>query len=67
VLQEKVSRSAAKSGYGVVLDGLDVDSSATESMRDRLKEKRGRLSMFDRGAGYKRLSGGRDRAEVDDL
>jgi N-methylhydantoinase B len=67
VLQEKVSRASAESDYGVVLDGFEVDSSATKTLRDQLREERGSLPMFDRGPGYKKLSGGREAAEVDEL
>jgi N-methylhydantoinase B len=67
VLQEKVSRASAESDYGVVLDGFEVDSSATKTLRDQLREERGSLPMFNRGPGYKKLSGGREAAEVDEL
>jgi N-methylhydantoinase B len=67
VLQEKVSSASAKRDYGVVLDGSAVDSAATKRLRERMRAERGDLPMFDRGPGYKRLSGGRDRAEVDYL
>jgi N-methylhydantoinase B len=68
VVEDKVGARAARSDYGVVLDGGDgevrVDAVATRLLRARLRAERGPLSMFDRGPGYKRLSG-RDRAEVD--
>jgi N-methylhydantoinase B len=67
VLQEKVSGESAERDYGVVLHGSAVDSAATKRLRERLRAERGDLGMFDRGPGYKRLSGGRDRAEVDYL
>jgi len=66
VLQEKVSADSAERDYGVVLGGRDVDSAATKLLRDRIRAERGRPRMFDRGPGYRRLSGGRDSAEVDD-
>jgi N-methylhydantoinase B len=71
VLQEKVSRDRAETDYGVVLsdDGDDptVDERATKTLREGMRADRGQLSFFDRGPGYTRLSGGRGRAEVDDL
>jgi N-methylhydantoinase B len=67
VLQEKVSGESAERDYGVVLHGSAVDSAATKRLRERMRAERGDLGMFDRGPGYKRLSEGRERAEVDDL
>jgi N-methylhydantoinase B len=71
VEQLKVSRKSAESDYGVVLAGegedLRVDEKATRSLRKRLLARRGDAPFFDRGPGYKKLSGGKDRAEVDEL
>jgi N-methylhydantoinase B len=66
VVQGKVSVAAAGDDYGVVLapDG-ESDPKATASLRDRLRASRpGRLPFFDRGPGYKKLSG-RAQADVD--
>jgi N-methylhydantoinase B len=64
VLQGKVSREAAHADYGVVfvLDELDAD--ATTALRESLRAARGDAPFFDRGPGYRELSG-RDYAEVD--
>jgi N-methylhydantoinase B len=43
-----------------------VDWAATNALRDELQSERGELPFFERGPGYKRLSG-RDHAEVDRL
>ena len=40
------------------------DAAATASLRQQLREARGRLPFFDRGPGYRRLAG-RDHADVD--
>jgi N-methylhydantoinase B len=70
VLQQKVTRARAESDFGVVLpdEGEDVivDWAATNALRDDLRSERGELPFFERGPGYKRLSG-RDHAEVDRL
>jgi N-methylhydantoinase B len=68
VVQGKVSRASAESDYGVVFtaDGTP-DVVETELLRARLAKERGEVPFFDRGPGYARLSGGRPRAEVDDL
>ena len=68
VLQGKVSKASAGSDYGVVFtaDGT-ADVVETELLRARLARERGEVSFFDRGPGYARLSGGKPRAEVDDL
>ena len=70
VLQDKVSTSAARSEYGVVLtDGDDetrVDSAATKELREKLRAERDELPFFDRGPGYARLSGGQANADVDE-
>jgi N-methylhydantoinase B len=69
VVQGKVSARAAREQYGVVLaaspDGeTGHDRAATASLRQELREARGRLAFFDRGPGYRRLAG-RDHADVD--
>jgi N-methylhydantoinase B len=69
VLQGKVSAAAAREDYGVVLmAGVDetvvVDEEGTVALRTELRASRGVLPFFDRGPGYRRLSG-RDYAEVD--
>jgi N-methylhydantoinase B len=70
VMQGKVTRVHAESDYAVMLadEGEDVvvDRAATTALRDELRRERGELPFFERGPGYKRLSG-RDRAEVDRL
>jgi N-methylhydantoinase B len=70
VLQNKVSTSAARSEYGVVLthddDEPKVDSAATKKLREKLRDERDDLPFFDRGPGYARLSGGRTSADVDE-
>ena len=67
VLQGKVSPAAAQDEYGVVLaeDG-EVDAVATRALREQLWQERGQAPrpLFDRGPGYRLLSG-RDQAEVD--
>jgi N-methylhydantoinase B len=70
VLWRKVSRTAARDDYGVVVGGPDddpaVDVPATEQLRQDLRAARvGSEAFFDRGPGYARLSGGRSAAEVD--
>jgi N-methylhydantoinase B len=67
VRQGKVSLSAARSDYGVAFSndaGLEVDLAATEALRQQLRVSRGAVPFFDRGPGYRLLSG-RDSAEVD--
>jgi len=69
VTQGKVSRASAHSDYGVVLlpypDGsFGVDPGATQTLRDELRARRGFVPFFDRGPGYRQLSG-RDYAELD--
>ena len=65
VLQGKVSVTSARADYGVVCseDGI-VDESATNALRSAMRARRGSLPFFDRGPGYRQLSG-RDSAEVD--
>jgi N-methylhydantoinase B len=69
VTQGKVGLSSARVDYGVALvpatDGAyAVDLVATQSIRDELRVRRGVVPFFDRGPGYRQLSG-RDYAEVD--
>lgn len=69
VTQGKVSQRAASDDYGVILqpgaDGaFEVDADATAARRLELKGQRGPLPFFDRGPGYRQLSG-RESAEVD--
>jgi N-methylhydantoinase B len=77
VLWRKVSPEAAEGEYGVVLTGsledpstggveaLGHDPEATRARRADLAAARPESAFFDRGPGYRRLSGGRDAAEVD--
>jgi N-methylhydantoinase B len=66
VMQGKVSRQSAQTDYGVVFSNSTptVDAQATEVRRAELRASRGFVPFFDRGAGYRQLSG-RDYAEVD--
>jgi N-methylhydantoinase B len=69
VTQGKVSAASAVDDYGVVLvDGEDgsceADLASTSALRQRLRDSRGFVPFFDRGPGYRQLSG-RDYAEVD--
>ncbi len=72
VTQGKVSAALARDDYGVVLlstgsstgSEYAVDVEATERLRDELRAQQGSLPFFDRGPGYRQLSG-RDFAEVD--
>ncbi|HEY0580999.1 MAG TPA: hydantoinase B/oxoprolinase family protein [Chloroflexota bacterium] len=69
VLQGKVSLEAAAADYGVALvssaaGGVAVDDAATAARRSELRATRGEVPFFDRGPGYRRLSG-REFAEVD--
>ena len=70
VLQGKVSREAAETGYGVIFTGepgaLQIDSEATATCRADMSAQRGEPAFFDRGPGYKTLSG-RNAAEVDEV
>jgi N-methylhydantoinase B len=50
----------------VAIAGADVDVTATQDMRERMVSERGEVPFFDRGPGYRTLSG-RDHAEVDFL
>jgi N-methylhydantoinase B len=69
VTQGKVSLDSARDDYGVVLswgpNGMYVvDQSATQALRARLRSSRGFVPFFDRGPGYRLLSG-REYADVD--
>ena len=77
VLQGKVTREGAARSYGVILvDARDsesesvsgapltVDTEATAARRAELAAARGEPAFFDRGPGYRTLSG-RPTAEVD--
>jgi N-methylhydantoinase B len=69
VMQGKVSVESASDEYGVVLrrtgnDLFEADGSATLLLREELRAGRGFVPFFDRGPGYRQLSG-RDYAEVD--
>ena len=65
VAQGKVSAESARGDYGVLLgdDGM-VDANATGRRRGELRAQRGFVPFFDRGPGYRQLSG-RELAEVD--
>jgi N-methylhydantoinase B len=65
-MQGKVSRDSASVDYGVVFSDVawKVDAPATEARRAELRASRGFVPFFDRGPGYRQLSG-RDYAEVD--
>ena len=77
VRQQKVSPAAATADYGVVfvadaaaadapdVNGPTVDEAATAELRARLAAERGAPPMFDRGPGYRHLSGGATHADVD--
>ncbi|MDQ1738215.1 MAG: N-methylhydantoinase [Pseudonocardiales bacterium] len=66
----KVSLSAARSDYGVMLietgTDLEVDDDETQALRADLRSARaGDRPFFDRGPGYERLSGGATSSEFD--
>jgi N-methylhydantoinase B len=66
----KVSVSAARADYGVVLietgADLEVDVDETQALRVDLRSARaGDQPFFDRGPGYERLSGGATSSEFD--
>jgi N-methylhydantoinase B len=44
-----VSAEAARDGYGVVVDGRDIDADATSALRDQLAATRGEPDEFDFG------------------
>jgi N-methylhydantoinase B len=69
VTQGKVGDASARDDYGVVLtradDGsFEPDLDATAALRARLAAERGPTPLFDRGPGYRQLSG-RAHADVD--
>jgi N-methylhydantoinase B len=70
VTQGKVSVACAREDYGVVLVAVaaegahTVDHEATAALRAQQRATRGPLPFFDRGPGYRQLSG-RDYADVD--
>jgi N-methylhydantoinase B len=71
VLQGKISARSARDDYGVALvTGEDavpmVDTTATRALRAELCARRPPRPFFDRGPGYRRLSG-RAQAEVDTI
>jgi N-methylhydantoinase B len=67
VLQGKVSALAARDDYGVVCSAEGVvDDAATFALRSVMRGERAEVPFFDRGPGYRQLSG-RDSAEVDRL
>jgi N-methylhydantoinase B len=62
----KVSVAGAREDYGVVVVDGAVDEAASDAVRGRLRAARtGDEPFFDRGPGYRQLSGGRAYAEVD--
>jgi N-methylhydantoinase B len=68
VVQGKVSAESARQDYGVVLSPreVEVDQATTDNLRAELRSQRAGtvVPFFDRGPGYRQLSG-RDFAEVD--
>jgi N-methylhydantoinase B len=66
VAQGKVSAASASDDYGVVFSSGEPDVAATERLRAELRAGRGFIPFFDRGPGYRQLSG-REYAEVDVL
>jgi N-methylhydantoinase B len=69
VTQGKVSLASAQADYGVVLresrpGWFEPDLTETVALREQLRAGRGSLPFFDRGPGYRRLSG-RPHADVD--
>src|SRR4051794_11536656 len=69
VLWGKVSRSAARADYGVVVTGPEdapaCETAASDALRSTMREGRGDQPFFHRGPGYARLSGGATSADVD--
>jgi N-methylhydantoinase B len=68
VLQGKVSADSAHDHYGVVFAdrSFTVDVEATVALRAEQRASRGPVPFFDRGPGYRQLSG-RESADVDSL
>jgi N-methylhydantoinase B len=67
VTQGKVTLQSAHDDYGVVLDeDFAVNEVTTEALRRELRQQRGAVRFFDRGPGYRELSG-REFADVDVL
>jgi N-methylhydantoinase B len=69
VLQGKVSERAARDEYGVVVRIVDdatfeVDPGPTAALRAEIRAARSPRPFFDRGPGYRLLSG-QDHADVD--
>jgi N-methylhydantoinase B len=69
VLEGKVSEGAARELYGVVARVVDeatfeIDDAATSALRAEIGRERPPRPFFDRGPGYRLLSG-RDHADVD--
>jgi N-methylhydantoinase B len=70
VRQQKVTPTAARTHYGVVLtdpsaDDPAVDAPATATLRARLAAEQGPLPMFHRGPGYPHLAHGAPQPDVD--
>ncbi len=68
----KVSLQGARDDYGVVVAGTRddpvVDQAASGALRASMRAARsGEEPFFDRGPGYRSLSGGRPHADVDHL
>jgi N-methylhydantoinase B len=67
VWQGKVSLQAAREDYGVVLkpsvsdEPPELDLSATDALRSKLRASRGTAPMLDRGPGFERMAGGKLR------
>lgn len=53
----KVSATGAREDYGVVLDGGQVHTAATETERTRIRQTRNTPPFIDRGPGYAHLTG----------
>jgi hypothetical protein len=69
VTQGKVSLASAQADYGVVLHEtrpgwFEPDAVETHLLREQLAASRGQAPFFDRGPGYRQLSG-RPHADVD--
>ena len=68
MVRGKVSLRGARTDYGVVIGGADVDQGATKALRAEMSDARpADPPFFDRGPGYATLSGGRAAAELDYL